>query len=360
MKHYMHLKAEPFQKIYEGTKTIELRLYDEKRRLVNVGDEIVFTSLADESNMVVAKVLKLHLFDSFTELYDALPLEKCGYTKESAIFAKSSDMNGYYSLEKQAQYGVVGIEFEVSVKYFDIKHSDYIIKCKLFQPCDTVKGVVIGVHGFAGDKESSALEAVSNGLGDNYALLCFDFPAHGTSPASDDALLVDNCKRDLLAVFKYVQEHFPKLPICIFATSFGGYITLLSMSENSFAPEKVILRAPAIKMADVFKNKIVGEEFDLYRNNGTVECGFDRKMNVPFEFYEGLVSNDAFSVGLNVPTLIFCATEDELVDYSVLHSYAETKSNVKIVDVKGATHRFKGPGELECVAAETVKWITGG
>lgn len=42
MKHQFKLNNFPFEKIANGTKTIELRLYDEKRQKLNVGDEIVF------------------------------------------------------------------------------------------------------------------------------------------------------------------------------------------------------------------------------------------------------------------------------------------------------------------------------
>ncbi len=112
----MHLKESPFQKIWKGEKTIELRLYDAKRRKVKVGDEIEFTNLSDDTKKIVAKVLTLHLFDNFGELYEALPLEKCGYTEESAITASPDDMNIYYSVEEQAIYGVVGIEFKVMTK----------------------------------------------------------------------------------------------------------------------------------------------------------------------------------------------------------------------------------------------------
>lgn len=357
MKHYMHLKAEPFQKIFDGEKTIELRLYDDKRRKVNIGDEIEFTNLSNSAERIIAKVVKLHLFNNFVELYKALPLEKCGYTKESAESASADDMNTYYSAEEQSNYGVVGIEFKLMIKYFDIEGASYKIKCKMFQPGDTVKGVVVGVHGFTGDKESSALEAVSNGLGDNYALLCFDFPAHGTSPAPDDALTVENCRCDLLAVYNYIQTLYPQVPIFIFATSFGGYITLLSLTNEDFSPKRIILRAPAIKMAQIFREKIVVNEFDSYQEQGIVVCGFDRKMNVPFKFYEELDNNDAFSVVPKVPVLIFCATEDELVDYSILHQYEEANKNVRIIDIPGATHRFKGPGELECVVEKTVEWL---
>lgn len=43
----MKLNSEPFLKIADGTKTIELRLNDEKRRLIKVGDYIEFTNVAN-------------------------------------------------------------------------------------------------------------------------------------------------------------------------------------------------------------------------------------------------------------------------------------------------------------------------
>ncbi len=33
------------------------------------------------------------------------------------------------------------------------------------------------------------------------------------------------------------------------------------------------------------------------------------------------------------------------------------KCQIRLIDVKGASHRFKGPGELEFVVTETVKWL---
>jgi ASC-1-like (ASCH) protein len=46
MKHEMRLHDGPFKLIKAGSKTIELRLYDEKRQEIKVGDEIEFTSRA--------------------------------------------------------------------------------------------------------------------------------------------------------------------------------------------------------------------------------------------------------------------------------------------------------------------------
>ena len=111
--HSMNLHAQPYEKIKSGEKTIELRLYDEKRQVIQVGDQIVFTNTATGETLC-AKVVKLHRFDSFKELYASLPLLQCGYTPEDIATATPDDMEQYYSAEKQSKYGVVGIE--VSIK----------------------------------------------------------------------------------------------------------------------------------------------------------------------------------------------------------------------------------------------------
>ena len=112
MTHYMNLASEPFEQISSGAKTIELRLYDEKRQTVSAGDTIIFTNLAD-NRQVSAKVLKLHIFNSFKELYNNLPLNKCGYAEQDLDSASPDDMLAYYPKEKQERYKVVGIEIEV-------------------------------------------------------------------------------------------------------------------------------------------------------------------------------------------------------------------------------------------------------
>ena len=105
----MKLSPKPYDMIASGKKTIELRLLDEKRSQIKDGDIIVFTqSFSGES--VTAKVVALHKFNTFEELYKSLPLLKCGYTEENIDSASYQDMTMYYSLDEQRKYGVVGIE----------------------------------------------------------------------------------------------------------------------------------------------------------------------------------------------------------------------------------------------------------
>ena len=111
--HRMRLDPEPFARIETGEKTIELRLWDEKRRRIRAGDVIRFESTADDTDVLYARVEGLRFFPSFDELYQALPLTKCGYTEEEARSASPRDMDRYYAPEAQATWGVVGIELKL-------------------------------------------------------------------------------------------------------------------------------------------------------------------------------------------------------------------------------------------------------
>lgn len=110
--HKMKLAPEPFEMIGDGQKTIELRLNDEKRQGIEIGDVIEFTNTVTGEKLS-AEVMGLYRFADFAELYKALPLLKCGYTEEDIHTAKPEDMSLYYSPEKQRKYGVVGIEIKV-------------------------------------------------------------------------------------------------------------------------------------------------------------------------------------------------------------------------------------------------------
>ena len=113
MKHIMKLHDSPYRMIEDGCKTIELRLYDEKRKMISVGDEIEFVHSQDQSQVLLCRVVALHIFPSFKELYNSLPLLQCGYTENDIDTASPSDMNLYYSEREQEKYGVVGIEVEL-------------------------------------------------------------------------------------------------------------------------------------------------------------------------------------------------------------------------------------------------------
>ena len=109
MIHKMNLQNGPYNSIKNGDKDIELRLYDEKRRKINVGDIIEFNN--DENTDILRKqVVKLHLFENFDELYKNFDKKRLGYSKDDV--AVPTDMSKYYREEDIKKYGVVGIELK--------------------------------------------------------------------------------------------------------------------------------------------------------------------------------------------------------------------------------------------------------
>lgn len=107
MLHYMNLQDKPFKMIDKGIKKIEMRLYDEKRRKISIGDVIEFSN---GNNVIRAKVINLHRFNNFKELYANFSKDLLGYMEDET--ADSVDMEKYYSVTEIENYGVIGIEIE--------------------------------------------------------------------------------------------------------------------------------------------------------------------------------------------------------------------------------------------------------
>ena len=106
MIHKMKLKEEPFENIKNGTKTIEFRLYDEKRQKVKIGDKIEFSKLPDLQEKILVDVLDIYKDRTFKELFERLIENK----KE--IERKTNSMYQFYSKEQEKKYGVVGIKIK--------------------------------------------------------------------------------------------------------------------------------------------------------------------------------------------------------------------------------------------------------
>ena len=109
MKHEMKLNDGPFKNIKNGTKTIELRLNDEKRQLLKIKDLIEFTNRGTLEQMLV-EIKNLYHYPSFEELYKHFDKVAMGYKEDEE--ANPKDMEEYYSKEEQEKYGVLGIEIK--------------------------------------------------------------------------------------------------------------------------------------------------------------------------------------------------------------------------------------------------------
>lgn len=106
----MNLWNDSFQLIKSGIKTIEMRLNDEKRKNIKIGDVIEFHNTMTKE-IIKTKVINIYQYCSFEELYQHHNQISLGY-KEDEI-ASPKDMEKYYQPSKIKQLGVIGIEIKV-------------------------------------------------------------------------------------------------------------------------------------------------------------------------------------------------------------------------------------------------------
>ncbi len=104
--HNMKLKQPYFDLVNSGLKTIELRLYDEKRQQITPGDTIIFQNGDSFTQVRVKGLVRAENFESLLDIVDV----KCTglNTKESAV----NTMKQFFSESAQRQFGVVGIIIE--------------------------------------------------------------------------------------------------------------------------------------------------------------------------------------------------------------------------------------------------------
>lgn len=105
--HTMKLWNDSFIAIKNKTKTIEMRLNDEKRSKIKVGDIIEFTNTTTLEILKV-KVEKIFKYNDFEQLYKKHNKISIGYQEDEV--ADPNDMLMYYKKEKILKYGVLAIQ----------------------------------------------------------------------------------------------------------------------------------------------------------------------------------------------------------------------------------------------------------
>ena len=106
----MHLESDIFKLVKNGSKDVEIRLNDEKRKKLNIGDNITFCDRNNTSDIVNATIVDLKHFDSFKVLIDSYDIKRlCNCNKRELL----SLLHKFYSVDDEANMGVVGIEFKL-------------------------------------------------------------------------------------------------------------------------------------------------------------------------------------------------------------------------------------------------------
>ncbi len=106
--HSIRLDEQFFELIKSGKKIYELRMYDEKRKLIKVGDEICFLKRPDLNEYMYKKVKNMHVFKTLEQLVESLDVKLMGFNNEQEVY---DIMNKFYQEELKLME-VVAIELE--------------------------------------------------------------------------------------------------------------------------------------------------------------------------------------------------------------------------------------------------------
>lgn len=108
MEHKMRLVDFAFKAIKNKEKDIEVRLNDEKRRLINIGDIIEFEHV-DTKEIIKVEVINLYKFKTFKELFNKFDNKRIGVNENDDY----TIMDQFYTKEEQEKYGALGIEVKL-------------------------------------------------------------------------------------------------------------------------------------------------------------------------------------------------------------------------------------------------------
>jgi pimeloyl-ACP methyl ester carboxylesterase/predicted GNAT family N-acyltransferase len=236
----------------------------------------------------------------------------------------------------------------------------YAIPC-LVHPAERGKPAVVICHGLGSSKESSTGQALRKALGEcGIGTYCFDFPAHGDSPAGGEMFRVAHCVSDLAAVAAYAQSAGPQSEIGYFASSFGAYINLIYLSGLQKKGSKAFLRCAAVDMPGLFRREITPEREERLDRQGffMLDEGYVRPLKITRAFLEDLGEYDVFRLyrpGMNRLAMIH-GTADDTVPIADVRRFA-ARVGAPLIEIEGADHRFLIPGGMERVLKEAVRFF---
>lgn len=102
----MDVCPEPFKLIADRSKRVEMRINDERRQSLSIGDLIILKN-TDTKEEVIVEIEDIKKFKTFNELYSSFEKSDLGYKKNE--IASPDDMLNYYTEEQIKKYGVLAI-----------------------------------------------------------------------------------------------------------------------------------------------------------------------------------------------------------------------------------------------------------
>ena len=232
------------------------------------------------------------------------------------------------------------------------------IPCCLLEPdFGEIRRIVLGVHGLGG----SIYDEIQTGLAEEMemfygASLRFDFPVHGENPCEE--LTLENCRNTLLAVARYARERYPQVEdLCIFASGFGAYMTLICLQELLEMPGRVklVVQTPSVRLHETLLAMRKISEPTLHAMERSV-FNAPRPFVLTYRFYQEVRENYAMGT-YPIPMLILHGEEDAYIRMEDIYHFRRINERSKLVIIPGTSHRFLEEGAWDMVLDLTRDWF---
>ncbi len=241
-----------------------------------------------------------------------------------------------------------------------LSHGDLKIPCKISEPdYGGLCRIVLGVHGFGGSSE----DEIQVGIAEEMALfhsvtIRFDFPAHGENPTDSEGFTLENCMETLIAVAAFARQRYEDVnDLCIFASGFGAYVTLLCLQDLLEMPGKVklVVQTPSLRMDNTLL-AMTGLSKETLRALDRYTIPRARPFDVTYHFYEELHSHVALD-SYPIPMLILHGEEDAFIPMTDIQNFHRINERSELVIIPGTSHRFLEEGAWDMVLDLTRDWF---
>ena len=234
------------------------------------------------------------------------------------------------------------------------------IPCKLSAPdCGGIRRIVLGVHGLGGSANDAIQRSIAEEMELFYsAVLRFDVPAHGESPMDSDGFSLENCMSCLVEAAREARARYPQVEdLCIFATGFGAYVTLVALDRLLELPGKIklVVQTPSVCM-DQTLLAMSGMSRETFWALDRITFRAERPFDVTYSFYEELQRHEALT-DYPIPMLILHGEDDAFIRMSDIRLFHELNEGSKLVILPGTSHRFLEDGAWDRVLDLTRDWF---
>ncbi len=244
-------------------------------------------------------------------------------------------------------------------KEFMLEKGGLSIPVKITESDYEIRRVVLGVHGLGGN----SMDAIQTSIAEEMEFFSsvvyrFDFPTHGESPHESEFFTLENCRRSLIAVAEHAKASYPDVEdLCIFATGFGAYVTLVCLEELMDLPGKIklVLQTPSVRMHETLLS-MKGITKATLAAMGCMSFTRRRHLDVSYEVYQEF-ENNMVMMTYPIPMLILHGEQDSVIRMEDIQNFARINDQSKLVIIPGTTHRFLEEGAWDMVLDLTRDWF---